>query len=228
MPRSYIYCTMIAAIYYIIIQISKSRLICFPIGEFGNNNSSIDFPCRIIRWIINNISVARWHREKCKRFYLLFYLSLNSVLFFIFLLRFFFPSRSSLLSFHGCVCTRKCVRRSRETSWLLIHVAADYFLASLWHQIPYSNQNGESASSRAQWSTQANDSHVGFYTDCLADIVAWEIFLSGFFNEYGCAFTLVKLWRNFANNFHLVKILRSKIKTFFYIYQWWSLSIKCF
>jgi len=49
--------------------------------------------------------------------------------------------------------------RARHTSWLLIHVAADYFPASLWHQIPYSSQNGESVSPRARWSMRTSDSH---------------------------------------------------------------------
>ena len=56
---------------------------------------------------------------------------------------------------------RKCVchSRARHTSWLLIHVAADYFSASLWHQIPYSSQNGESTSLRARWSTRTSNLH---------------------------------------------------------------------
>lgn len=68
----------------------------------------------------------------------------------------------------------------RHTSWLLIHVAADYFPASLWHQIPYSGQNGESASPlptrRARWSTQASDSHRILYTQIVSPHCCLEIF----------------------------------------------------
>lgn len=103
-----------------------------------------------------------------------------------------------------CVHENAFAARARHISWLLIHVAADYFPASLWHQIPYSNQNGESASSRAQWSTRASDSHWILHVSHTLDLTQialppaslLEKYFSVFFVNHGCAFTLAKLWQN--------------------------------
>lgn len=59
----------------------------------------------------------------------------------------------SSLSFSSVTHTKMRSPLARHTSWLLIHVAADYFPAWLWHQIPYSSRMESRETKRARWSS---------------------------------------------------------------------------
>lgn len=120
-------------------------------------------------------------------------LSLSSLSLFVLSYRAFRFSRSLLFLLMG-VRIRKCVRHTqtytlaRDTHILITNSCSRGLLlfASLWHQIPYSSQNGESASPRARWSTSERlserDLHrilltglLSCYSLHLGNISQWQI-----------------------------------------------------
>lgn len=146
--------------------------VVFPVGEFEDkcDSNALFVPFVALtrfKWIMSDVPAARRIPQRMRVWIPLAHILLYRRF------SFFFGLNTSSLFLTPLIPLSSLAERAytkmrsllarRHTSWLLIHVAADYFPASLWHQIPYSGQNGESASPlptlRARWSTQASDSH---------------------------------------------------------------------
>lgn len=128
------------------------------------------------------------------------------------------------------VRTRKCVRRThmhtlaRDTHILITNSCSRglLLLASLWHQIPYSSQNGESASSRARWSTSERlserDSHRTLLTGLSSStaLYVWEIFLK----------RQIPWYERLRICFHFDKKIFNEISWLLLIFIWWKFWIE--
>jgi len=180
--------TAISIIHCIIIGITLcnqarcgSRLVCrfFWSANSGTAIRARDSPrlqsLRANQWIMNSVPVERRPLRRMRVWIVLSLCSLFSILS-LSLSFTCFTSPFSSPSSQECVYENALATRARHTSWLLIHVAVDYFSASLWHQIPYSSQNGESVSLRARWSTRASDSHriLTLFTRPLSGKYFWQ------------------------------------------------------